>query len=243
MALNVKDCLRMSDAAKANNKSLLVVKQNRFNPPVGYAKQLIDGQKLGNIFSISMNCLWNRNSEYYLNSNWKGKRELDGGILFTQFSHFFDVACWLFGDAICIGAIGQNFAHNGITEFEDSVMTIMKFERGSIASMHFSINAYHNNMEGSLTILGEMGSLIIGGEYLNTLSYHKVMDVETPVLTSGSTFNDYGSYTGSMNNHHLVYEHFISSLENGHGLNSELEASISTIAAIESVNVALNKTL
>ena len=74
----------------------MVVKQNRFNPPVVGVKKLIDENKLGRIFSIQVNCFWNRNAEYY-NSTWRGTKELDGGTLFTQFSHFIDIIFWLAG--------------------------------------------------------------------------------------------------------------------------------------------------
>lgn len=90
MAITSQDCSKMIQAAERNNRRLFVVKQNRFNPPVTAVKKLIDEGKLGNILSTQLSCFWNRNSQYYTDS-WKGTRDLDGGTLFTQFSHFIDL--------------------------------------------------------------------------------------------------------------------------------------------------------
>lgn len=239
MALNVRDCNRMFKAATENQKVLLIVKQNRFNPPVAYLKGLLDSKKLGNIYSISMNCLWNRNQTYYSVSNWRGKKDLDGGILFTQFSHFFDVAIWLFGKAFCISAIGNNFAHRSFTDFDDTIMALMKFNCGTLGAMHFSTNAHNCNMEGSLTVIGENGSIAIGGEYLNKLVYHNVNGLSVPNFNYDDKTNDYGNYKGSMNNHESVYKDFIHSISNNEISYSELTTSVLTINAIESVYKAL----
>ena len=90
MALTVQDCGEMINAAERANKRLFIVKQNRFNPPVAAVKKLIEEGRLGKIYSVQLNCFWNRNEEYYKNS-WKGTKDLDGGTLFTQFSHFIDL--------------------------------------------------------------------------------------------------------------------------------------------------------
>src|SRR4029077_9039085 len=97
MALTTQDCSAMIHAAERSNKRLFIVKQNRFNPPVAAVKNLIDEGRLGKIFSVQLNCFWNRNPAYYKNS-WKGTKALDGGTLFTQFSHFIDLLYWMIGD-------------------------------------------------------------------------------------------------------------------------------------------------
>ena len=89
MAIKTSDCVKMIQAARKSKKMLFVVKQNRFNPPVVAVKNLVDQGKLGKIFSVQVNCFWNRDPLYYKNS-WKGSKDLDGGTLFTQFSHFID---------------------------------------------------------------------------------------------------------------------------------------------------------
>ena len=99
MALNTYEAGEMIKTAESVNKRLFVVKQNRFNPPVSKIKELIQNNTLGNIFSIQLSCFWNRNESYYENS-WKGSKKLDGGTLFTQFSHFIDLLYWMVGDIV-----------------------------------------------------------------------------------------------------------------------------------------------
>ncbi len=232
MALKVSDANQMIEAAKRNQRILWIVKQNRFNSPVAHLKKLVETGRLGNIYSIHIQGLWNRNAEYYSKSNWKGTIEKDGGILFTQFSHFIDVACWLFGRMENVSANGGNLAHQGIIEFEDTITGLVKFDKGVLGCLHFSINAFGQNMEGSITVLGEKGSVSIGGPYLNKLSYHLVEGTPVPELEKENPVNDYGYYKGSMNNHHIVYQHFIKSLSAGNLMHCELENSLHTIEAI-----------
>ena len=158
MAIYSKDCMEMMDAAEKNNRKLFVVKQNRFNPPVIAVKKLIAENQLGKIFSVQLNCFWNREDDYY-KDEWRGTKELDGGILFTQFSHFIDLLYWMFGDVKNIFAITQNFAHAASIEFEDTGVAIMQFENGAVCTLHFTINSYKKNMEGSITVFAENGTV------------------------------------------------------------------------------------
>ncbi|MEO7220700.1 MAG: Gfo/Idh/MocA family oxidoreductase, partial [Gemmatimonadaceae bacterium] len=108
MAISVADCGAMIQAAERANRRLFIVKQNRFNPPVAAVKELLDHQKLGRIYSVHLNCFWNRNADYYQDT-WKGTASLDGGSLYTQFSHFIDLLYWMVGDVKTAFAIVDNF--------------------------------------------------------------------------------------------------------------------------------------
>ncbi len=206
MALHVADCNKMILAAANAGKELFIVKQNRFNPPVLAVKDLLDKKRLGTVFSIHLNCIWNRNKDYYTNP-WKGDKEKDGGILFTQFSHFIDLIYWMFGDIENAKAFVSNFSHRDIIEFEDAGVACFRFKSGALGSIHFTINSFEKNMEGSLTIIAEKGSIKIGGEYLNKLEYQQMEHDQMAALPAGNLQNDYGSYKGSMSNHNLVYKH------------------------------------
>ncbi len=186
MALTVPDCSAMVNAAEKANKRLFIVKQNRFNPPVEAVKKLIDDRKLGKIYSIQLNCFWNRNEDYYKNS-WKGTRELDGGTLFTQFSHFIDLLYWFVGDVDWVSAQTGNFHHQGMIEFEDTGMVILKFNNGAIGTINYTVNAYKKNMEGSFTIFAEKGTVKIGGQYLNELEYQSLEGEPISNLASGKS--------------------------------------------------------
>src|SRR5215204_115461 len=107
MAIRTEDCKKMIAASKKSGKFLFVVKQNRFNPPVEAVKKLLDKGVLGKIHSVQLNCFWNRDAAYYHNS-WKGTLDMDGGTLFTQFSHFIDLLYWMVGDVISAKALVAN---------------------------------------------------------------------------------------------------------------------------------------
>jgi predicted dehydrogenase len=205
MALTSTDCAAMIQAATDAGKKLFIVKQNRFNPPVAAVKKLLEENRLGNILSIQLSCFWNRNNDYYLNT-WKGTKALDGGTLFTQFSHFIDLLYWMLGDIKNIQAITKNSHHQNLIEFEDNGAVILEFNCGAIGTINYTVNAFKKNMEGSLTIFGEKGTVKIGGQYLNELEYQQIDNYQIPALPKGNAANQYGNYEGSMSNHAEVYE-------------------------------------
>jgi UDP-N-acetyl-2-amino-2-deoxyglucuronate dehydrogenase len=215
MALSVEDCSRMISAADCHERHLFIVKQNRFNPPVIAVKKIIDEGRLGKIFSVELSCFWNRDNNYYKNS-WKGTKQLDGGTLFTQFSHFIDLLFWMIGDIEQAGGYRANLNHPHIIEFEDTGVFSIKFVNGAIGTINYTVNSYKKNMEGSLTIFGEKGTVKIGGQYLNELEYQHIQDYVIDDLPQGNPANNYGEYQGSMSNHDKVYKNVIEVL-NGQG--------------------------
>lgn len=208
MALSVIDCQLMMEAAERNQRRLYIVKQNRFNPPVQAVRKLLQEDQLGSIYSVQLNCVWNRDVNYYQNS-WKGTLDMDGGILFTQFSHFIDLLWWFLGDVDAVQAMFSNQAHQQCIEFEDTAVAVLHFKRGTLASLHFSINSFNKNMEGSLLLVGEKGTVKIGGQYLNELDYQEISGSPIGSLPKGRPANEYGSYQGSMSNHQEVYDDFL----------------------------------
>lgn len=213
MALSVADCQLMIQVAQQAQKELFVVKQNRYNPPVAAVKNLLSQGLLGNIHQISVNCFWNRNADYYRNSNWRGSKIKDGGCLFTQCSHFIDILYYLAGPVNCIGGIMQNATHQGLTEFEDAGAFLLQTQRGALVNLNFSTSAYQKNMEGSITLLCEKAAIKIGGEYLNTIEYQCIEGFELNHLPEGNIANDYGTYKGSMSNHDKVIQNVIDTLK------------------------------
>lgn len=214
MAVNTQDCKDMIETAEKASRKLFVVKQNRFNPPVIALKKLIDEGKMGQIYSVQVNCFWNRNKNYYDNS-WRGTKELDGGTLYTQFSHFIDLLHWLIGDVHDVFAIARNFNHKGIIEFEDTGCVVLQFVDGAIGTLHYTINSYEKNMEGSITVFAEKGTVKIGGQYLNELEYQNIEGYIIEDIPRGNSANNYGTYQGSMSNHDKVYQDIIHALLHG----------------------------
>jgi len=234
MAINSTDARLMIETEKLTGKKLFVVKQNRYNPPVALAKQLIDEKKLGSIFNFQLNCFWNRPVSYY-NSSWKGTQKMDGGILFTQFSHFIDLLYWLLGNVSTANGVRKNFMHKGCIEFEDTGVAFIEMNNGAIGTVNYTINSTGKNMEGSLTLFGEKGTVKIGGQYLNELEYFSVEGESRPLLPESRPANQYGFYEGSMSNHDKVYEHLIKALTDPSHVFINSEETLKTIEIIEKI--------
>lgn len=234
MSLTSSESGEMIKLAEQVNKRLFAIKQNRFNPPVAAVKKIIDEGKLGKIYSVQLTCFWNRNADYYHNS-WKGTKELDGGTLYTQFSHFVDLLYWMIGDIKETQAYMSNYAHKGIIEFEDTGVVILKFANGAIGTINYTVNSYEKNMEGSLTIFGEKGTVKIGGQYLNELEYQNIEGYKIENLPEGNKPNNYGNYVGSMSNHDKVYDNLIEVLQNNASITTSSFEGLKTVEIIEKI--------
>lgn len=234
MAITAKDCGDMIYTADKMNRRLFIVKQNRFNPPVQAVKKALDEGRLGSIYSIQLNCFWNRDEAYYHNS-WKGTKDLDGGTLFTQFSHFIDLLYWMIGDVKKVQAKLANFHHQGIIEFEDTGVVNLEFYNGALGTINYTVNSYNKNMEGSLTIFAEKGTVKIGGQYLNELEYQDIEGYEITGLPEGNPPNNYGQYVGSMSNHDKVYENLVNVLQNGGSIATSGLEGMKTVEIIEKI--------
>ena len=232
LCITAEDGKKMIAAAENGGKKLFVVKQNRYNPPVAFLKDLIANGKLGKIYSFQINCFWNRPEAYY--TDWKGNKELDGGTLFTQFSHFIDLLYWLLGDVATVKTISKNFAHPSI-EFEDTGIVAFEMQSGVIGSLNYTVNSFEKNMEGSFTVFAENGTVKIGGQYLNELEYCKVAGIEKPDLPTGNPANGYGFYQGSMSNHDKVYENLILALQDEKHAFASAEDGLKTVEIIQKI--------
>jgi UDP-N-acetyl-2-amino-2-deoxyglucuronate dehydrogenase len=214
MAISVGDCGEMIKAAERANRRLFIVKQNRFNPPVQRVKEMIEDGKLGRILSFQLSCFWNRNEQYYKDS-WKGTKSIDGGTLYTLFSHFIALLYWMIGDVEEVKAVVGNLAHGDMIEIEDTGAVILKFYNGAVGTMNYTTNAYGGNMEGSLTLFGEKGTVKIGGQYLNDLEYVNVEGIDSD--GSGASASSYLKYEGTQAHVDKVYENIVQVL-NGAGV-------------------------
>lgn len=234
MAITYTDALLLQQTAKQYQRKLFVVKQNRFNPPVVAVKAAIENGFLGKLIGLQVNGFWNRNPQYYQGSEWRGTKQLDGGMLLTQFSHFIDVALWLVGPISPTAACVANQMHNGL-EIEDTCVITCKGNDGLLGTMHFTTNAYEYNMEGSITILGTLGTVKIGGAYLNKIAYQNILNYSLPAVhTIGMQPNSYNGYQGSMSNHPTWYKQLLLEWENPSEIFSVTDA-VQTIQFIEQV--------
>ncbi len=211
MAITVADGQTMIETAEKTGKKLFIVKSSRYNPAVQALKKALDENALGKICNFQLNCFWNRPPAYYANC-WKGTTHLDGGTLFTQFSHYIDVLCWFLGDCLTVSGTRRNFLHTGVIDFEDSGSVVLEMKNGSIGGINWSVNAFNKNMEVSLTIIGEKGMVKLGGEYMNTIEYQSIENYTLELVGKDNPSNDYGFYRGSMSNHDKVYDNLVLAL-------------------------------
>ena len=209
MAISAAACDRMIIAAEKNDKTIFAVKQNRYNPPVQEVKKLMVNNELGKIYMIQSNCFWNRGDAYYAGSSWRGSKTRDGGCLFTQFSHFIDILYYLNGPVTNATGRVHNYAHEHNTEVEDTGSFVLKAANNAIISFNFTTCSYERNMEGSITIFAEKGTVKIGGQYLNTIEYQMLATTALPNINITSKANDYGLYHGSMSNHDKVIQNVV----------------------------------
>lgn len=224
MALSVKEAERMIDTAKKYERQLFTVLQNRFNPAVQAVYHAIQRNDLGKLFSVQVNCFWNREKRYYENHLWHGKASMDGGVLFTQFSHFIDLLLWYCGHVRQVTTISHNVNHEYTELGADEGAVLLQFENETIGTLQFSINSFRKNMEGSLTLLAEKGTIKIGGTYLDAITYQ---ETEKPLQVESE---------GVVSSLQYVYQSMIRTLQHGEPFYTNPEESLKTIQLIEQIH-------
>ena len=165
--------VRACDEAKVQ---LFVVKQNRLNPPVQLLKKAIDKGRFGRIYVANTTVWWTRPQEYYDQAPWRGTWEFDGGAILNQASHYVDLMQWLVGPVESVMAKTSTLARK--IEAEDTGMAVIKFRSGALGSIQVTMLTYPKNLEGSITILGEKGTVKIGGTAVNKVEHWSFADAD-----------------------------------------------------------------
>ena len=190
---------------------LFVVKQNRFNRTVTFAKSLLEQKKLGRLKMINCNVFWQRPQSYYDQAAWRGTWEFDGGALMNQASHYVDLLTWLVGP---VESVFTNLSTTRDIEVEDTASVSVRWRGGAIGSLNVTMLTYPKNLEGSLTILGEKGSIKLAGQALNKIDYALIEDTfyDEDVLEKINYSIDsiYG------HGHEAFYANIINHLEGNH---------------------------
>ncbi len=213
LGLKTQECEKVLYTALKRNKNVFAVMQNRYSPPSIWLKEIIDNRIIGDVYMVQVNCYWNRDGRYYKKGGWKGSQNLDGGTLFTQFSHFIDIMYWLFGDIKNIDGKFSDFTHKELTDFEDSGFVNFEFINGGMGCINYSTSVWDSNLESSITIIGSKGSVKVGGQYMNEVEYCNIENYEMPKLPESNPPNDYGLYKGSAANHHYIIENVVNTLK------------------------------
>jgi predicted dehydrogenase len=213
IAVHTTDAEQVVQTAAQTGRLVFGVMQNRYSPPAAWLKQVYEEGRLGQIYLVQINCFWNRDARYYKADGWKGTLAQDGGTLFTQFSHFVDLLYWVFGDITSISARFRDFNHEGLTEFEDSGLITFDLVRGGSGTLQYSTAVWDRNLESSLTVIAEHGSLRIGGQYMDKVEYCHLRDYTLPELAPTNPANEYGSYQGSAANHVHVIDNVVDTVQ------------------------------
>jgi predicted dehydrogenase len=242
MALTKADCESIIFKALQKHKTVFCVMQNRFSPPSVWLKQIVEEKIIGDVYMVQLNCYWNRDERYYKKGGWKGLQKLDGGTLFTQFSHFIDIMYWLFGDMKDIQAKFNDFNHKDLTEFEDSGFVNFNFTNGGMGSINYSTSVWNTNLESSITIIGSKGSVKVGGQYMDKVEACNIKDYTMPELAPTNPANDYGAYKGSANNHHHIIENVIDTLKGRTTMNTNALEGLKVVDIIERIYSLRKKT-
>ncbi len=235
MALKADHCHEMIEAATLANRHIFCVMQNRYSPPAVWLKDVVNSGVLGKIYHIQVNCFWNRDERYYIKDGWRGIAAKDGGTLFTQFSHFVDMLYWLFGDITNIAAQFKNYNHAMLTEFEDSGYLQFEFEKGGFCTFNYTTSVHYQNLESSMTIIAENGSIKVGGQYMNSVEYCDIRNYTLTELQPCLPANNYGHYTGSAANHQFVFENVISTLHNQTEATTNAQDGLKVVEMIERI--------
>lgn len=241
MALTKADCEKIIFKSLNMSKSVFCVMQNRYSPPSVWIKDVIEKGVMGDIFYVQINCFWNRDERYYKKGGWKGTKDLDGGTLFTQFSHFIDIMYWLFGDIDNIKGNFADFTHKDNTDFEDSGVVAFDFVNGGMGSINYSTAVWDKNLESSMTIVGSKGSVKIGGQYMNEVEFCHIDGYEMPELAPANPANDYGAYKGSAANHHYIIENVIDTLKGRTSVTTNALEGLKIVDIIERIYALRNK--
>ncbi len=183
MALRRADAELIVQEAIAHDRKVFVVMQNRYSPVSVWLKKVVSEGLLGDLILAEVRCFWNRDERYYLpggqKHGWRGDPTLDGGPLFTQFSHFVDALFWLFGDVRNVAGRSFNATHPYLAGMADTGFFNFEFAAGGHGAFAFSTAVFEKNLESTLTILGKNGSVKISGQYMERVEIAHFPGLET----------------------------------------------------------------
>jgi UDP-N-acetyl-2-amino-2-deoxyglucuronate dehydrogenase len=174
MATRWQDGIRMVKACDKAGVHLFVVKQNRHNKTIAALKKAIDSGRFGRIYLVTSNVFWTRPQSYYAQDSWRGTWEFDGGAFMNQASHYVDLLDWLIGPVESIQSMMATLARN--IEVEDTGVLNIRWRSGALGSMSVTMLTYNKNLEGSISILGETGTVRLGGPALNEIQHWQFSD-------------------------------------------------------------------
>jgi len=208
MATRWEDGKRMVAACDAAGVHLFVIKQNRRNSTLQLLKRAVEQKRFGRIYNVAINVFWQRPQSYYDSAKWRGTWEFDGGAFMNQASHYVDLIDWLIGPVESVFAYTATMARN--IEVEDSGVLAIKWRSGALGTMNVSMLTYPKNIEGSITVLGENGTVRIGGTAVNEIQHWEFAEnTADDALAKDASYQTTSVYGFG---HPIYYDNVISAL-------------------------------
>ena len=236
LALKKTDAEKIIKKSNEMKKHVFVVMQNRYSFPIKWAKNILEKNLIGNVYIVQINCFWNRDDRYYKDHEWHGKKNLDGGTLFTQFSHFIDIIYFLFGEVKIMNSNLFNFSHKKTIEFEDSGIInfqLLKGQGGSI-SLNYTTSVWDKNLESSMTVIGEKGSFKLGGQYMDNIEYCHIQNYDLPKNSQFLKQND-KNIVSSNKNHKYVIQNVVDVINKSKKINANAIEGLKVTEIIEKI--------
>ena len=233
LAINAEGAHALVDYAHGKNQKVFMVMQNRYSPISKWLKNLVEEQRLGALYMLQINAFWNRDERYYTSESWHGSAQLDGGTLLTQFSHFVDLLYWCFGDITAIQSERFNFNHHGLIDFEDSARVNFKFLNSGYGQFNYSTSCFKTNLESTITILAEKGTIKIGGQYMDEVLHCQIQDYELTALPTNN--EQFGPYKGNAANHRFVIQNVVEVLNGIGDPDTSLEEGAAVVDIIDRI--------
>jgi UDP-N-acetyl-2-amino-2-deoxyglucuronate dehydrogenase len=208
MATRWQDGKRMVHACDLSGVHLFVVKQNRRNATLQLVKRAVQKHRFGRIYMVNINVFWTRPQSYYDSAPWRGTWEFDGGAFMNQASHYVDLLDWLIGPVESVQAYTATLARN--IQVEDTGVVSIRWRTGALGSMNVTMLTYPKNLEGSITIIGEKGTVRVGGVAVNQIEHWSFAEPDPDDETVGQASYETTSVYGF--GHPLYYDNVIKSL-------------------------------
>ncbi|RZL04488.1 MAG: Gfo/Idh/MocA family oxidoreductase [Rubrivivax sp.] len=229
MATKFEEGMAMVRACRDANVKLFVVKQNRLNSTVQLVKRAIDQGRFGRIYMCVVNVFWSRPPSYYEAARWRGRWDMDGGAFMNQASHYVDLLDWLVGPVDSVHAYTATLARD--IEAEDTGVMSVRLRHGGLGSINVTMLTYPKNLEGSVTIIGEKGTVKIGGTAVNKIEHWEFSEPhEDDALAQGAGYDTASVYGYG---HPLYYDNVIKTLR------GEAQAQVDGYEGLRSLEVLI----
>lgn len=235
MALKIDDAEKMISVCRENGVFLFVVKQNRFNLPIIELKKAIDNKKFGRIHLGTIRLRWKRDNEYYKQASWRGTWLMDGGVLLNQASHHVDMLQWIMGEVKTVQSINKTFLVN--SETPDTSISILEFKSGALGIIEATNATRPKDLEGSISILGEYGTVEVGGFAMNRI---KTWDFSNEEEKTKDYFNKFSDNPPDVYGfgHISFYESVIRSLKKNQMVSVDGDDGLKTLKLLHAIHCA-----